>query len=225
MRIGIITALAAEARTLAGRGNRLLGHAEFKVALAGPGPRRAAAAATQLLAEGCDALLSFGLAGGLDVRLRPGSLVIANAVCSTDGARYVCDQALSAALMRCVQGQGAIVAPLYGAEAPLLAAVDKQVLHQDLGVVAVDMESAAIARIAHAHGQPCAVLRCVVDPADFSVPRAALAGMGEDGRSRALATARALLAHPLELPALIRLALWYGGALRVLRGAAAAICA
>ena len=225
MRIGIITALAAEARTLTGRGNRLLGHAEFKLALAGPGPQRAEAAARQLLAEGCDALLSFGLAGGLDVGLRPGSLLVASAVYTAGGERYACDEVLSAALMRAVQEQGAIAAPLYGAESPLFAAIDKQALHQSLGVIAVDMESAAIARVAHAHGQPYAALRCVVDPADFSVPRAALAGMGEDGRSRALATALALLAHPLELPALIRLALWYGGALRVLRGAAAAICA
>ena len=76
------------------------------------------------------------------------------------------------------------------------------------------MESAALARIAAAAGAPYAAVRCIVDPADFDLPLAALAGMRYDGRQAALATCAALLRRPGELGDLLRLAGWYRAALR-----------
>ena len=46
----------------------------------GPGPKAAEKAAFALLGEGCQALLSFGIAGALDEQLRPGDVVLAEAV-------------------------------------------------------------------------------------------------------------------------------------------------
>ncbi len=224
MRVGIVIALAAEARTLARRDGRFLTHSQYQVMISGPGPRRADTAARQLLAHGCDALLSFGLAGGLAPALRPGALVIATTVHSKDGESLACDRVLHDDIVARLAGTGALAAPLYSADTAIVAHTDKRALHDTLDVAAVDMESAAIARVARKHDCPFAALRCVVDPADFSLPRAALAGMAEDGSSRPLASAAAVLKHPCELPDLIRLALWYGGALRALRGAGALLC-
>jgi len=224
MRVGIVIALAAEARTLAGGEGAFLGDGRYRVRVSGPGPRRAAAAAGDLLADGCEALLSFGLAGGLAPELRAGALIVANAVHTAQHGPLACDRTLHDALLARLDAVGAVSASVYGADTPIITSDDKHVLHARLGVAAVDMESAAIARVAHDRQRPCAVLRCVVDPAGFTLPHAALAGMAEDGGSRPFATAAALLRHPLELPDLIRLALWYGGALRALRGAGALLC-
>ena len=228
MRIGIVIALEAEARTLAHRdGDFFLQGAarcHYQTLVSGPGPRGADAAARHLLAAGCDALLSFGLAGGLAPALRPGALVVATTVHTAHGESLHCDRSLHDALLRSLKASGARSAPLYGADLPIVTHAAKRALYETLGVAAVDMESAAIGRAAGEAACPFAVLRCVVDPAHVTLPRAALAGMAEDGGNRPLATAAAVLVHPFELPDLIRLALWYGGALRTLRGAGALLC-
>jgi adenosylhomocysteine nucleosidase len=224
MRLGIVIALDAEARTLTRRDGRFLSHDSYQVLVSGPGPTRAEAAARALLAAGCDALLSFGLAGGLAPHLRPGALVLGERVLSAQGETLECSPALRERIATRLASNRPHAAPLYGADQPLVGHADKRALYEQFGAVAVDMESAAIARVAAAHACPCAVVRCVVDPCDFTLPRAALLGMAEDGGNRPLATARAVLRHPGELPALLRLALWYGGALRTLRGAGALLC-
>ena len=224
MRLGIVIALDAEARTLAARAGRFLNHDSYQVMVSGPGPQRAEAAARALLTAGCDALVSFGLAGGLAPHLRPGALVLAERVLSAQGETLECANALRERIATQLGSVELLAAPLYGADHAVVGQDDKRALYEQLGAVAVDMESAAIARVAAAHNCPCAVLRCVVDPCDFTLPRAALVGMAEDGGNRPLATALAVLRHPGELTALIRLALWYGGALRTLRGAGALLC-
>lgn len=224
MQIGIVIALDAEARALPARNGRFLAHAQYQVQVSGPGPLHATAAARELLDTGCDALLSFGLAGGLDPTLRPGTVIVASAVRSADGEPLPCDARLHTDLVLQLATRSPCTAAIYGADSPVIAQADKRALHSGLQVVAVDMESAAIGRVARAHSRPFAVLRCVIDPASFTLPRAALAGIGDDGSSRPLASAAALLRHPQELPDLIRLALWYGAALRALRGAGRLLC-
>jgi adenosylhomocysteine nucleosidase len=224
MRIGIVIALASEANTLLARQGSFLEHAHYQIQVSGPGPLRAAVAAQVLLDAGCDTLLSFGVCGGLDPTLRAGALVIAPAVRSAEGEQLTCDIPLHHELMARLVSRHPHAVDLYSTDTPVRAQADKHALHKRLQVAAVDMESAAIGRVADSHGLPFAVLRSIVDPAGFTLPTTALAGMAEDGRSRPLATAVALLRHPRELPDLIRLALWYGAALRALRSASALLC-
>ena len=206
-RVGIVIALAAEARTFAQAQGAFLSDCRYELRVSGPGPLRAAAAARQLLADGCDALLSFGLAGGLAPDLRAGALLVASTVHTVQGEVLSADRALHDAILPRLLSLNARSAPLYGADTPIMASADKRALNARHGVAAVDMESAAIARAAKEMQRPFAIVRCVVDPAGFTLPRAALAGMAEDGGSRPFATAAAVLMHPLELPDLIRLAL------------------
>ncbi len=224
MRTGIVIALASEAGTLPAPQGRFLEHGHYQVQVSGPGPLRASAAARALLAAGCDTLLSFGVCGGLAPTLQAGTLVIANTVHSSSGEQLRCDTQLRGELVARLTNCHPHEIDLYGADTAVLAQADKRALHKRLQVAAVDMESAAIGHVARAHGLPFAVLRCIVDPAGFSLPSAALAGMADDGRNRPLATAAALLRHPLQLADLIRLAVWYGAALRGLRNAGALLC-
>jgi hypothetical protein len=86
MNLGIVTGLAAEARLA-----RPLG-----LALAGGGqPDGAEAAAEWLVEQRVDALVSFGLAGGLDPALRPGDVVVPATV-RDDNYVYATDPRVSA---------------------------------------------------------------------------------------------------------------------------------
>ncbi len=178
---------------------------------AGPGVRPAAGGGAGLLhrieaaiAQGADAVLSFGIAGGLDPRLGPGAAILARSV-RAGSERWAADEAWRARLADRLPA--ALVADLAGVEAPVLTPRDKEALHAATGALAVDMESHVAARLAAAHGLPFAALRVVCDPAARAVPPAAAAGLREDGGTDAGAVLRALLRSPGQLPGLLRLAL------------------
>ena len=76
--IGVVVGMAAEARIV----RRL----EWRVAIGGGSAAGAHEAARRLIEDGCDALVSFGLAAGLDPALRPGALIVPSlVVVSGDG--------------------------------------------------------------------------------------------------------------------------------------------
>ncbi len=88
------------------------------MAIGGGTAAGAEAAARRLIDEGSDALVSFGLAGGLDPALRPGALIVPSAVI-VDGVRHPTDPALSHML------GGTTVDVVLGAEA-VAASVERK---------------------------------------------------------------------------------------------------
>lgn len=186
-------------------------------AIAAMDPGRAAQAARRLLAEGCSALLSFGMAGGLDPALAPGTLVLATAVLAPDGETYPSDEAWRAALGGRIT---ALAATLLGCDAPVSDPGEKARLFAATGAAAVDMESHAIAAVAASSGVPFLALRAVADPAHRAVPPAALRGVGADGGTRPGAVLAALVFAPWEIPSVVALAGESRRALSALRGAA-----
>jgi len=187
--IGIVTGLTAEARLA-----RPLG-----VARAGGGtPQGAARAAERLIAEGATALISFGLAGGLNPALPAGTLIIPAAIGMADG---ICttDTALTRAL-------GGPVRALYAATSMAVTAAEKAALHEAIGADAIDLESGAVAEVASAHGIPFAALRAICDPADRTLPPAALIALDAAGTITLVRVAASVLRQPSQIPGLIRLA-------------------
>ena len=76
---------------------KILRHWPGPVVCSGAQVTQAMIQAEQILASGCDALLSFGIAGGLVAGMRPGSIIIATGV--THGKHISpCDAGWSAAL-------------------------------------------------------------------------------------------------------------------------------
>jgi adenosylhomocysteine nucleosidase len=189
--LGAVVGLATEAR--------IARRAGWRVAIGGGTAAGAEAAASALVEQGCTGLISFGLAGGLDPALRPGSLVVPSAVIAGD-ARYMTDAALSHALggqtPHIVAGTDAIVASVSA----------KRALREQTGAAAVDLESGVVARIAATHRIPFAVLRAICDPADRALPPAALIALDPGGEVSAWRVLASLAAHPTQLPALLALA-------------------
>ena len=164
--IGIVVGMQAEARIA-----RKLG---WPVAVGGGRPEGAARAAEELVTKGATALLSFGLAGGLDPVLFPGDLLVPYAVMD-GGERLACDPGLMQRL------GGATRHMIFAAQDIVPTALEKRDLCRATGAHAVDLESGAVARVALAHGLPFAVMRAVCDPANCSLPPAAIVALNRKG--------------------------------------------
>jgi len=189
--IGVVVGLAAEARIA-----RPLG---WHIAIGGGTATGAEAAAGHLIEIGVRALVSFGLAGGLDPTLRPGTIIVPSHVIFNN-VSYAAD----AELMRRLGGQTPHA--LFAAEDVAASATSKGRLYETTGAAALDLESGAVARAASARELPFAVLRVICDPAHRCLPSAALAALDAQGTIAAWRVLAQLAAHPDQLPLLLRLA-------------------
>jgi adenosylhomocysteine nucleosidase len=224
--VGVVAALASEARALGPSMPRggdpplselaLLGEGSL-LALSGIGRAAASAAAQALVDAGVSALMSFGMAGGLDPELKPGSVVIPCEVLSSDGARYAAsrvwrEQVAAAISPLCAVTEGNLLTSSHAIETP----ADKVAAFRDTGAAAVDMESAAVAEIAAKHNLPFIAVRAIVDTAADTLPRAVVAA-SRVGRVRFARLIGGLILAPREIVGLIRLAQRYRIAMRSLR--------
>ncbi len=202
--IGVVVGLEAEARLALPLG--------WTIAIGGGTVDGAQAAAELLVRNGARALIGFGLAGGLDPALRPGTRLIPREIL-TRGQRFATDQALSDRL------GGFSASLMLGASRVIASAAGKRSLFTVTGAVAVDLESGAIARVAAEHRLPFAVLRAICDPAERDLPPAALMALDRHGGIGLARMIGSVLAHPAQLPALLALAGDAAAARRALRQA------
>lgn len=135
-------------------------------------------------------ILSCGIAGALAPSLQPGEVVI-------DGNVMVVER-LGQALPHAHRGG------IVGSDAIAATAVEKRILHERTGAMAVDMESHVAARVAVRKGLPFAALRVISDRADDDLPPAALVGMRPDGGMALGAVLASLARDQRQLSALIR---------------------
>ena len=178
--------------------------------LAGPGLATICGDAPTLrgrLAEaaslGPSLVVSWGLCGGLDPRLRPGDLVLGREVVSDDGVIRT-DEAVTASLAPRLVGAGArvVVERLAGPAAPVLTAAAKAELRCATGAAAVDMESLIAGRFALKLRIPFAILRAVADPAERDLPPLVLKAVDSDGGINVQAIIGELIRSPGQLAGL-----------------------
>ncbi len=189
----VVTGLAFEARIAAGPGITVICQQNAHLA-----DRLVPA-----LAEGCEGVVSFGTAGGLVDDLRPGAWVIARSVIAGE-RRFATDARWSQALRAVLPD--ARYGDIAGVAEPVVHAADKHALHRATGALAADMESQVVGRLATARELPFVCCRVVIDPAERSLPEAALAGMRADGSTDIGAVLASLLRHPGQLPRLLSVA-------------------
>ena len=154
---------------------------------------------------GLRAVISFGIAGGLDPSLHPGDIVVATAVIAETGAWKMPKGVVSAMADR-VRASGISVAQgaLVGVEEPVLLPSEKAAIRRETDAIAVDMESHIGAAYAAANDLPFAAIRVISDPAIRALPPLAKQALKADGRVDFGAVATGLARAPSEISKLLR---------------------
>jgi adenosylhomocysteine nucleosidase len=235
LKVGVVAALESEARALGrarptyaqARPAGAKGPASFAnlatlsdgsmLALSGIGGAAASMAANALIEAGVAALMTFGMAGGLDPTLEAGSLLLPAEVIARDGTRlptaHAWRERLSAALSpHCAVLDGSVLSSDVSIASPRA----KAEAFRETGAAAVDMESVAVARIAADHRLPYLCVRVIVDTAADALPRAVVAASRE-GRVRIGRLLGGLIVAPADVVAVMRLSLRYRSAMRMLK--------
>jgi adenosylhomocysteine nucleosidase len=184
--------MKSELRTL----GRWPGDRRIRVAVAGARPAQAESQARRLAAEGCRALLSWGVAGGLDPALAPGTLLIPAEIASENGDRWRLAE---------MTGRGCEAGSILGLDRMVLAAAEKSGLHALTGADAVDMESHRIALVAAEAGLPAIAVRAIGDPAGQTLPELVTRALDENGRPRIALVIAGLIRRPGDIRTLLRL--------------------
>lgn len=167
-----------------------------------------------------NALVSFGVAGGLKPGLAPGSLLIPDEIL-VEGRAIPTDRALAeglrAKLPQALPGRMA-------AGAGLLSTIEaKSAFYAQTQALAVDLESGLLAATAQAAGLPFVVIRAVADPSDRALPKAAQIPLTLAGKPNLPAILVSVLRSPGQIPDLIVLGREMNRALASLRQAARAL--
>lgn len=172
----------------------------FEITLTGTGigPAMADAAARRMIGpDACDFVIVCGIAGGLAPVTKVGDLVVpAEVYDSVNGERFSSTpfgDVTPAGVIR--QGDNAD----YGMTDDDVARLVGE------GVTALDMETAAVARVCQQHGVPWAAFRSISDMAgNASLPTETTELVDEYGKPRALKSLTYLLTHPRQVPLLLR---------------------
>lgn len=209
--LGIVVALAIEARAFNRRvrspGHPLEVSPGIFLMIGGIGAERASHAAEQLVARGVEALVSWGIAGGLHPELVPGTLLLPRDIIGHCGEAFACDPHWRDQLRARLRG----IVPLHEGEllesrTIVSSAEAKAMLFARSKAVAIDMESAAVARVARRADKPFVAIRALADPASEGLPGAARAATSRNGELRLGGLMGAVIRRPGELTALVRLA-------------------
>lgn len=220
-RVGIVVALPAESRTWCRQavpvGRQHAINDTALLAVSGVGEQRAAKAAQGLVDAGATGLVSWGCAAGLAPGWPGGALCLPDVVVTSDGQRWPIDAAWRQLVIATLGQPAAPGGALAHASQVVASHAAKRVLAAQTGAVLADMESAAIARVAHRHGLPLLVVRSVVDPLELTMPAIVTDHVDDSGRVPLAPLLRGLLQRPGELRTLLQLARGFRASMASLR--------
>jgi adenosylhomocysteine nucleosidase len=177
------------------------------VKLSGIGARQAHLAAEVLVENRATALLSWGIAGGLQASLSAGSLILPERVLSYDQSTFSADAAWHERLCtRLSEHLDLNTGPLVQSPTVISTPAEKIALSKKSGAVAVDMESASVAQVAARARIPFMAIRAICDPVNATIPANARIAINEGGRLQPLRLIQSTARHPQEFIRLVRLA-------------------
>jgi adenosylhomocysteine nucleosidase len=188
----VVVGLAFEARIAAG--------AHTHVICSGDGRDLAGLVAFAIV--NCRGLVRFGVAGGFSPVLPAGAGLVGSAIVSRT-IQLMTDQNWSQSVLQ------AIPDPVHGtiAEVPAPIVQPEAKCALKTGVVAIDMESQIVARMAAKRHLPMVALRVIADPTDRRLPQVALAVVRPDGTLDIGALIHSMFKRPHETPASLQTAL------------------
>jgi adenosylhomocysteine nucleosidase len=173
--------------------------AEVVATRTGIGPALAEAATEQILGStDVDRVIVVGIAGGLAPASAVGDLIVPEAVVdAATGERFRVTPAGDLEVQGVIRMGGP---DDYGLDDDDVARLLEE------GFTALDMETAAVARVCARHGIPWLAFRAISDMAgDRSLGPVVMTLVNPDGSPRAWAGIRFLLGHPHRIPRFVRL--------------------
>jgi adenosylhomocysteine nucleosidase len=196
----------------------------------GIGTENAGAAAWRLVDHGVTALAVTGVAGGLDPVLHVGDLVIPEIILESptgpaEGERRPVKQVLKGSITDAISslllphGINVHRGILLTTPDPILTPREKSALFTRYGAQAVDMESAAVFRVAHEKNLPFFVIRSICDTATTEIPVNFFQAVDGAGAIRWPLLLTRLVRNPLLVLRLVRLSRDFSRARRVLKTA------
>lgn len=205
--LGAVVGLAVERTILRARcAPAFQRPSDLWILTAGASAARAESLADTLISRGATALLSFGIAGGLDPALRPGTLVLARDVVLPENTCLSADAGWRDKVSAALRGMTLYDGTIAGTDHMLVSAEQKSHLHRRTQAAAADMESHGVARAAARRSVPFLIVRAIADPADQALPKSAVAGLDDAGTVRPSATIAALFSNPTQMTALLAVA-------------------
>lgn len=215
--LGIVAALREEAslltrQPLALRQAVVLGD-NVGLQVSGMGPENARAAGEVLISLGATALLSWGTAAALDPALKSGTLMLSEQIISSDGQAFHVDKEWLDSVSRSLASSVNVHHGTICESAVILdSPAAKAGLYAQNGCKAVDMESAALARLASERGVPFLSLRFIVDPFDMTLPASLMASLDTEGQVQTMRLLGQLILHPGDIVPLLKLGRAFGQA-------------
>jgi len=190
--IGVICGLKSEAVTvresLVAAG---IAPERARIAVAGANAARAEDLSRGLITAGAAAIISAGLAGGVDPARETGALIVGERVVTPGGDVFKADARLIAA----ADAESAH-AVILGSDTILKSVAEKESAFRRYAACCVDMESHGAARAAQAGGAPFIAVRAIADDASRTLPAAAQNAIAADGSVRVLAVFANCLRRP-----------------------------
>jgi adenosylhomocysteine nucleosidase len=218
---GIVIALSEELVTLTSsklkKGDVTQLSDNIKVIYAGAGSENAAAASKTLINQGATQLISWGCAAGLAMHLKPGTLIFADQCICNDKAVFEPDKLWLRHACDVMANQLPMIGAVAESDQVVITSQDKLALGVEMKAIALDMESAAIAKVANANGLPFLVIRAIADPQTMDLPQAVVQALDAQGQVDVKRLMGYLLLHPSEIPKLIRLGYHFKAAKKSLK--------
>lgn len=203
--LGIVTGLKFEAAILK-RQCAGLGAASPLIACAAGRADAAEHAAVDMLENGAQALISFGIAGALEPALGAGTLILPCEIAAPELKTLSVDQPWRDRFEAFISSALPVSSTrLVSVAEPAASPAAKRFLADTTGAGAVDMESWAVAKVAADRNVPFLAIRAIADEAGQGLPGAALVAMQSDGSISIGHVVRALMRAPWETGALLRL--------------------
>ena len=200
----------------------------------GMGEDNARIAAQMLLEKNVTAFVSWGTAGALTENIHSGDLILADSVAANNEESYpfdtkwnkriankLCDSSIRIHHGMIAHTDQVLTTP----ESKISLQASIQASDQSPGqALAVDMESIAIARIAHTANLPCLAVRAIVDEASQSIPEAIIKSTDKFGRPALLLLLTSIISRPALIFDLIHLGKAMNAATKTLTTVARSQC-
>ena len=213
MKVGVITGLWVEMRCFYPSE-----YSGFDIRVTGGNSSRCEVLAEELIKSGCEALLSFGISGGLNPGLEAGNILMPDIIINENGDSFYTSNIWTTKIRGVLGNSFKIInEPIIGVEKVVKTTTEKNKLYKNYLASAVDMESHRVGKIAKKHNVPFLVIRAISDTSVDSLPGSAIGVINADGKINFLSVLLKLLQKPRDFSQLYLLSRSYRIALKSLR--------